>query len=80
MRKFFVVDVETTIFSKIFKSITGNWECQDCGYNSAYKKNVFEHVESKHVKHSGYYCDICSRLCPTSSSLRMHYNRNHKGN
>jgi len=73
-------DVETTIFSKIFKSITGNWECQDCGYNSAYKKNVFEHVESKHVKHSGYYCDICSRLCPTSSSLRMHYNRNHKGN
>ena len=71
------LDLDTVINDKMYRD--GQiWFCTDCNFQSPKKSNVHEHIESKHVTHSGYYCDICSKLCPTKSSLRMHYNRNHK--
>jgi len=53
------------------------WQCTVCEYSSKKKHNMFEHIESKHVQHQGYYCYLCNKSCPSQSSFRMHNKRKH---
>jgi len=73
-------DLETVINSKMTK-VPGEtcsvWQCLDCEYSSKLKHNVFEHVESKHIQHEGYYCYLCNKSCPSQSAFRMHNKRKH---
>jgi len=73
-------DLEVLINSKMTKvpGDTSNvWQCVDCNYNSKLKHNVFEHIESKHVQHEGYFCYLCNTSCPSQSAFRMHNKRKH---
>ena len=54
------------------------WSCNACGYNSKFKKNVTEHVESKHVNSPGLFCSICNQFCKDRKSLRNHKYNYHK--
>ena len=55
-----------------------NWRCDDCLYESKYKTNVMEHVESKHVHSTGIICQFCNLVCVNRKSLRNHVYRYHK--
>jgi len=73
-------DVETMIFSKMSRVPglpTVLWQCLECSFTSKNRHNVFDHVESRHVKHEGYMCQICTKTCPTLGAFRKHMSRNH---
>ena len=54
------------------------WKCTECGYESKYKTNVMEHVESKHVQSSGVVCSFCSAVCVNRKGLRNHVYKYHR--
>jgi len=70
-------DLEELIRSKMVKE-QGSWHCTDCPYTTKNNSNLFEHIESRHVDHPGYCCDICMKFCATRNSLRNHKVRLHK--
>jgi len=73
-------DLESVINSKMAKvpgTATVLWQCLECDYTSKKNLNVFEHIESKHIQHEGYYCQLCNTTCPTKSAFRMHKKRKH---
>ena len=47
------------------------WTCLDCGYRGK-KSHVMEHVEMKHVEHSGYMCPVCPKVFRSRVTLRQH--------
>merc|ERR1712142_99641 len=61
-------DLENVINSKMAK-VPGTtsvlWQCLECNYTSKKNLNVFEHIESKHIQHGGYLCEMCHTTCPT---------------
>jgi len=73
-------DVESLVFSKMSR-VPGLpsvlWQCHDCTFTSKNRHNVFDHIESKHVEHEGYMCQICNKTCPTLGAFRKHTSRNH---
>ena len=70
----FILDVDSEIQTKMTKE-EGIWLCTDCSYHSSQKGHVYEHIEAKHVVHSGYRCQICDKVLKTSASYRMHFKR-----
>jgi len=73
-------DLENVINSKMAKvpgTATVLWQCLECDYTSKKNLNVFEHIESKHIQHEGYFCQLCNTTCPTKSAFRMHKKRKH---
>ena len=53
--------------------------CSECGFASPGRKNVFFHVESKHLDSSGgYKCPTCFKFCKTMKALSIHNSRFHK--
>jgi len=75
-------DIEKIIWSKMYKTADAGgssvWACSECEYNSKFKHNVFEHIESKHVGSYGYPCSVCNKVCPTKNAFRIHNIRYHK--
>lgn len=71
---FVCLDVDSAIHEKLSK-VGGLWHCNDCSYQSSNKAHVFEHVEAKHIVHSGYICQICEKVLKTSASYRMHFKK-----
>jgi len=75
-------DLNSLINSKMSKVLGDaghiNWRCDDCLYESKYKTNVMEHVESKHVHSTGIICQFCNLVCVNRKSLRNHIYRYHK--
>jgi len=73
-------DVESLVCSKMSR-VPGLpsvlWQCLECPYTSKNRHNVFDHIESKHVQHEGYLCQLCNKTCPTVSAFRKHKSRNH---
>ena len=72
-----VLDVENVIVQKMYRE-DGVWKCSDCDYFSNHKGHTFEHIEAKHVQHSGYQCEICQKIMKTFASLRTHKSKYHK--
>ena len=65
--------------TKVADDIGGTvWKCTDCGYESKYKTNVTEHVESKHVTSAGVVCNFCSSMCVNRKALRNHIYKYHR--
>jgi len=54
-----------------------NWVCVRCNFTSDRAKNLFSHIQSKHVQ-SGYVCSFCSKYCKTLNALDAHQRRYHK--
>jgi hypothetical protein len=54
------------------------WRCVDCGYESKYKTNVREHVESKHTESTGAVCSFCNVVCVNRKGLRNHVYKYHR--
>ena len=78
---FIIVGEYEMVESKIFKSTKDGQSlfcCTDCDFSLSGRLHVFEHIETKHVQSSGYFCNICNKICATSAGLRMHFNRYHK--
>ena len=74
---FSYLDLDAQIKAKMVKDPSG-WYCTDCDYSTKNNSNLYEHIESRHVSHPGYACDICSKFCSTRNSLRNHKARLHK--
>ena len=63
--------METVIKEKMFKE--GQiWCCSDCSYQSKQKSHVYEHVEAKHVEHSGYACSFCNKVFKRKGDFGRH--------
>ena len=67
---------EEMINAKMLKA-EGSWVCTECDYTSKKNYNVYEHIESKHVKGPEYMCEECNIVCPTRKALRCHIGRYH---
>ena len=50
----------------------GVWLCINCEYCSPIRSRVRNHVEAKHVSHTGFVCDHCDKVFKTRHSLRNH--------
>lgn len=72
---FAVIDQE--ILSKMQKR-DSLWFCNVCNFSSAYKSNVYKHVDAKHVNTTGYTCSMCHKFCPSINALKLHESRYHK--
>ena len=53
------------------------WACTKCDYVQVLKKNVYQHVDSKHMDFQ-YPCQECDKMLPTRHALREHFRRLHK--
>jgi len=76
-------DMENLINSKMTKVPAcgisrSQWQCLECPYSSNNNHNVYLHIESKHIQHQGYFCNICNKTCQTKNAFRMHNKRNHE--
>jgi len=71
-------DLDDVIKSKLTTDDRGFHFCCDCSYSSSNRRNVINHIESKHVTTGGAICQICKKLCPTREALRKHFSRSHK--
>ena len=61
-----------------YRDEDGLWKCLDCGYRTKNNSVLYEHIESRHVDHPGYECDICSKFCSTRNALRNHKSFKHR--
>ncbi|XP_023320096.1 protein tramtrack, beta isoform isoform X41 [Eurytemora carolleeae] len=68
---------EAEIFAQMEFMSSGNWRCLQCDCLMS-KQNMFFHVEAKHMKSSGYYCQECGKFCSTLKALNIHKSRFHK--
>ena len=48
------------------------WCCSDCSYQSQKKSHVYEHIEAKHVEHTGYECSFCNKIFKTKGAFGRH--------
>lgn len=65
------------IQSKIISSGPSAFHCADCGFSTAYKHCLTNHIEAKHVE--GFYtCLQCGREYKSKVALTMHVTRSHK--
>jgi hypothetical protein len=71
-------ELELLINSKMERDgLTGDWTCQECGFETKLRQRMSQHIESKHVE-AGSTCEICFKRCPTRNALRVHKFRNHR--
>jgi len=71
-------ELELLINSKMARDgLTGDWTCQECGFETKLRQRMSQHVESKHVEVDST-CEICFKVCPTRNALRVHKFRNHR--
>merc|ERR1712096_257774 len=64
-------ELECQINSKMTRDpLTGEWTCQDCGFETKLRQRMSQHVESKHIA-ADSTCEICMKRCPTRNALRV---------
>ena len=57
---------------------SGGFRCSVCQMVMTTKRNMFFHVESKHLKSAeGYTCELCFKKCATMKALDIHNQRYH---
>ena len=72
-------ELDEILKSRIFTDESGHHHtCTECSYSSTNRRNVVNHIESKHVTTCGVECSVCKKTCPTREALRKHIARNHK--
>ena len=65
------LDLESVIKNKMYK-VGQIWHCSDCSYQSQNNGHVYEHIEAKHVEHTGYACSFCDKIFKTKASFGRH--------
>ena len=69
---------EMAIYRLMEHNINGGYKCSICECVMSAKRNMFYHVESKHLKSpEGYKCKLCFKFCGTLKALDIHNNRFH---
>jgi len=65
----------SVIEAKMWKNMSGLWQCLECDHTCQQPTNMRNHIESKHVVTNGYYCHQCSKFCRTKNALSIHRTR-----
>ena len=73
-----LLDVVSSMLSKLVSELGTLWQCNECFYNSRVKTNVVEHIETQHMESEGIICPECNKICPNKKSLRNHRYQRHK--
>jgi len=72
-------ELDYLIKAKMTEDTDGlGFKCSECSYSSLSKRNMHNHIESRHVSSCGVECSICRKVCPTREALRKHTSRAHK--
>lgn len=71
-------DLNSEIECLMQKLDSGRWQCVSCGWESKFRARLWEHIESVHVKTSGYSCEICEKFCPSKNAYKIHKSRYHR--
>ena len=69
--------IKQDVQSRMVKE-SGVWSCTDCDYTSSNKGHLFNHIETKHVNSSGYFCSVCNKFCASYNALKLHESRYHR--
>ena len=73
--------LEMEIYSLMEHNPSGGYRCAVCHVVMTTKRNMFYHVESKHLKSTeGYTCELCLKKCSTMKALHIHNHRYHNLN
>ena len=65
------------IQTKIISTGPSSFHCVDCGFTTAYKNSLTNHIEAKHV--DGFYtCNKCGREYKSKVALTVHDARSHR--
>ena len=75
---FVLGSIRDAIKQYLIKLEEGQWGCSSCDFTSNRASSVSVHVEAKHLTTDGFYCNFCSKHCPTRNSLNIHKFRYHK--
>ena len=70
--------LDEEILAKMFRSgVGGEWTCLECGKSSVFKKNIWNHIEARHMTNTSVVCTLCGRTLKTRESLRKHVKADH---
>jgi transcription elongation factor Elf1 len=65
------------IQTKIISTGPSSFHCANCGFTTAYKNSLTNHIEAKHVE--GFYtCNKCGREYKSKVALTVHDARSHR--
>ena len=60
----------------------GQWQCNECGYQSRNKTNLKYHIEAKHMSASDistlYPCPHCDKFLKNRKALNNHLHKYHR--
>jgi len=70
--------LDSAIKAKMVRRQDGSFGCTDCDYVTKYNTTCQNHIESKHLSTSGFFCQFCEKFCPTRNALKSHTTKNHK--
>jgi len=62
----------------VIDPVGGGFQCSSCSYSTVSKRNMQNHIESRHITSGGVECKECRKICPTREALRKHVSRTHK--
>jgi len=71
------IERKLLIQTKIISSGPSSFHCADCGFMTAYKNSLVNHIEAKHVG-GVYTCAKCGREYNSKVALTMHDSRSHR--
>jgi hypothetical protein len=58
-------------------SLEPGYICLTCAHFAKNRRDLYEHVESKHVEGAGHNCPVCDKFCRSRNGLRTHMCRYH---
>ena len=73
--------VQTSLEDFVLHSKSGSgphhFFCRECGHSSLSRRDLYRHIESKHVS-LVYACKFCGVSIRTTRGLQRHINREHR--
>ena len=55
----------------------GNWMCSVCNYVAKRRIHTSDHIESKHLPHNPFICNICGKSSRSMRGYRKHMTTHH---
>jgi len=49
-----------------------NWVCSVCNHIAHRRQHLTDHIESRHLTHAPFQCNICTKKCKSMRSFREH--------
>lgn len=54
------------------------YTCKVCGKQDTGKRNLINHIESRHFPSYEYHCHLCNKTCKSKNAYNVHNSRYHK--